>query len=117
MGYQNVNDLLNIKESDIEILETRITPYADTTEYFNAVDADYNAGKVIPISAMEYKNMVMMEYFLQQIFASGIDKWVNYIPAKSEAIKSYQMTWNIANKTVDKMQNKKEEKSKIILAK
>jgi hypothetical protein len=117
MSYQDVNDLLNIKESDLEILETRITPYADSTAYFNAVDADYNAGKVIPISAMEYKNMVMMEYFLQQIFASGIDKWVNYIPAKSEAIKSYQMTWNIANKTVDKMQNKKEEKSKIILAK
>ena len=60
--------------------------------------------------------MVMMEYFIQQIFASGVDKWVNYIPAKTEAMKTYQMTWNIANKTVDKMKNKKEE-SKIILAK
>ena len=116
MNYQNVNDLLNIKESDIEVLESRITPYADHTEYFKKVDEDYNAGKVIPISAMEYKNMVMMEYFLQHIFASGIEKWVNYIPAKSEAIKSYQMTWNIANKTVDKLQNKKEDK-KIILTK
>ena len=116
MSYQDVNDLLNIKESDLEILETRITPYADSTAYFNAVDADYNAGKVIPISAMEYNNMVMMEYFLQHIFASGIEKWVNYVPAKSEAIKSYQMTWNIANKTVDKRQNKKEDK-KIILTK
>lgn len=116
MSYQDVNDLLNIKESDLEILETRITPYADSTAYFNAVDADYNAGKIIPISAMEYKNMVLMEYFLQQIFASGVDKWVNYVPAKSEAMKTYQMTWNIANKTVDKMKNKKEE-SKIILTK
>lgn len=116
MNYQNVNDLLNIKESDIEVLESRITPYADYTEYFKKVDEDYNAGKVIPISAMEYKNMVMMEYFLQHIFASGIEKWVNYVPAKSEAIKSYQMTWNIANKTVDKLQNKKEDK-KIILTK
>ena len=89
MSYQNVNELLNIKETDLEILETRITPYADATAYFNAVDADYNAGKVIPISAMEYKNMVLMEYFIQQIFASGIDKWVNYIPAKSEAMKHH----------------------------
>ena len=59
------------------------------------------------------KNMVLMEYFIQQIFASGIEKWVNYVPAKTEAMKTYQMTWNIANKTVDKMKNKKEE-SKII---
>lgn len=117
MSYQNVNELLNIKESDMEILESRITPYADHTEYFKKVDEDYNNGKVIPISAMEYKNMVMIEYFLQQIFASGVDKWVNYIPAKTEAMKTYEMTWNIANKTVDKMHNKKEEKSKIILAK
>lgn len=116
MSYQNVNELLNIKESDLEILESRITPYADSTEYFKAVDDDYNAGKVIPISAMEYKNMVLLEYFIQQIFSSGIEKWVNYIPAKSEAMKSYEMTWNIANKTVDKMQNKKEE-SKIIVVK
>ena len=117
MNYQNVNELLNIKESDVQILESRITPYADTTEYFKKVDEDYNNGKVIPISAMEYKNMVMMEYFIQQIFASGIEKWVNYVPAKTEAMKAYQMTWNIANKTVDKLQNKKEEKSKIVLVK
>ena len=37
MSYQDVNDLLNIKENDLEILETRITPYADSTAYFNAV--------------------------------------------------------------------------------
>lgn len=116
MGYQDVNELLNIKDSDLEVLECKITPYADQTEYFKQVDDDYSKGKVIPISAMEYKNMVLMEYFLQQIFASGVEKWVNYVPAKTEAMKTYQMTWNIANKTVDKMKNKKEE-SKIILAK
>ena len=113
MSYQDVNELLNIKDSDLEVLENRITPHADHTEYFKKVDEDYNNGKVIPISAMEYKNMVLMEYFIQQIFASGIEKWVNYVPAKTEAMKTYQMTWNIANKTVDKMKNKKEE-SKII---
>ena len=71
---------------------------------------------ILRLILMQYKNMVLMEYFLQQIFASGVDKWVNYVPAKSEAMKTYQMTWNIANKTVDKMKNKKEE-SKIILTK
>lgn len=116
MSYQDVNELLNIKETDLEVLESKITPYASHDEYFKAVDADYNEGKVIPISAMEYKNMVLMEYFIQQIFASGIEKWVNYVPAKTEAMKTYEMTWNIANKTVDKMKNKKEE-SKIILSK
>ena len=110
MSYQNVNEFLNIKETDLEVLECKITPYADQTEYFKKVDEDYNSGKVIPISAMEYKNMVLMEYFLQQIFASGIEGWVNYVPAKNEAMKTYEMTWNIANKTVDKLQNKKEKK-------
>lgn len=116
MNYKNVNELLNIKEKDLEVLEKTITPYADINDYYKEVDNDYNAGKVITISAMEYKHMVLMEYFLQQIFSSGLEKWINYIPSKKEAMKTYQMTWNIANKTVDKINSKKEE-NKIVLPK
>lgn len=111
MSYQDVSDLLNIKETDLEVLESKITPYASHDEYFKAVDADYNEGKVIPISAMEYKGLVLMEYFLQQILSSGLEKWVNYVPAKMEAMKNYQMTWNVANKTVSKLQKRKAEKN------
>lgn len=114
--YQNISELLNIKDDDISILETQITPDSDSTEYYQHVNADYDAGKVITISAMEYKNFVLLDYFVKQILSSSIDKWINYDASKKEAIRAYKMTWNIANNTIDKLNNKTED-SKIVKVK
>ena len=113
---QNISELLNIREEDLSILETQITPNADGTEYYQKVNEDYDSGKVITISAMEYKNFVLLDYFVKQILSSNIDKWINYDSSKKEAIRAYRMTWNIANNTIDKLNNKNEE-SKIVKVK
>lgn len=117
--YQNISDLLNIKSEDLKILETQITPNADSTEYYQRVNEDYDNGKVISISAMEYKNFVLLDYFVKQILSSHVDKWVNYESSKREALKAYEMTWNIANNTIDKLNNKSDSKktSKIVKVK
>jgi hypothetical protein len=56
---------LNIKDTDLDILEKNLTSdRMKNDDYENLVTADYQTGKMLAISAAEYKNMILAEYFI-----------------------------------------------------
>lgn len=114
----DIHTLLNIQEDDLEILTKNLTPDSDTSEYYKRVEDDYANGKIMQISAMEYKNLVLMEYFVKGLMAGHIDRWIPYKNTLLAAIKQYEMTMNIADKTakkyVDKVNNLEQEQPLVV---
>lgn len=99
---QDVNDLYNIKDSDIEILEKNFIN-DDNVKYYEAVENDYANSKTIPISAMEYKNMIMMEFFIKRLIQSGAVKgWNRWKACIEESKDSYVRVFSLAKKMLSK---------------
>ena len=113
----DIHTLLNVQEDDLDVLVANLTPDAKTDEYYKRVEEDYANGKIMQISAMEYKNLVLMEYFVKGLLAGHIDRWIPYKNTLLAAIKQYEMTMNIASKTaqkyVDKLANPNKEETVI----
>lgn len=102
----DIHTLLNVQEDDLDVLVANLTPDAKTDEYYKRVEEDYANGKIMQISAMEYKNLVLMEYFVKGLLAGHIDRWIPYKNTLLAAIKQYEMTMNIASKTAQKYVDK-----------
>ena len=106
---------LNIKDTDVDILDKNLTAdRMNNEDYENLVTADYQTGKMLAISAAEYKNMILAEYFINELFKHQISLWSPFEECKELAIKQYSMTLNIADRVVNK--TVKKEPSKIQVA-
>ena len=98
---------LNIKDTDLDILEKNLTSdRMKNEEYDNLVTADYQTGKMLAISAAEYKNMILAEYFINELFKHQVSLWSPFEECKDLAIKQYSMTLNIADRVVNKTAKK-----------
>ena len=98
---------LNIKDTDLDILEKNLTSdKMKNEEYDNLVTADYQTGKMLAISAAEYKNMILAEYFINELFKHQVSLWSPFEECKDLAIKQYSMTLNIADRVVNKTAKK-----------
>ena len=105
MKYQDVDYVFNIKEEDLSILEKNFTSPDTNIPYYNYVENDYDGKRMIPISAMEYKNMLLMEFFIKNLIRSGATKkWRLYQKNLDDAIESYRRTFNLAIREVSKLQ-------------
>ncbi len=94
---------LNIKDTDLDILEKNLTSdRMKNDDYENLVTADYQTGKMLAISAAEYKNMILAEYFINELFKHQVSLWSPFEECKELAIKQYSMTLNIADRVVNK---------------
>lgn len=94
---------LNIKDTDLDILEKNLTSdRMKNDEYENLVTADYQTGKMLAISAAEYKNMILAEYFINELFKHQVSLWSPFEECKELALKQYSMTLNIADRVVNK---------------
>lgn len=97
---------LNIKDTDLDILTKNLTgTRMNNTEYEDMVTADYQAGKMLAVSAAEYKNMILAEYFINELFKHQISLWSAFSDCKELALKQYSMTLNIADRVVNKTTN------------
>lgn len=106
--YQDVDYVFNIKDEDLSILEKNFTSPDTNVQYYNYVENDYDGKRMIPISAMEYKNMMLMEFFIKNLIRSGaVSKWKYYRKNLDDAIDSYKKTFKIATKEVEKLQTYK----------
>ena len=102
----DIHTLLNVQEDDLDILVANLTPDAKTDDYYKRVEEDYANNRIMQISAMEYKNLVLMEYFVKGLMVGHIDRWIPYKNTLLAAIKQYEMTMNIASKTAQKYMDK-----------
>lgn len=104
--YISLDKLMNFKDSDIEVLKTNLTSNPDYDSYYTAMENDSDNGFVIPITAMEYKNLVLLENFIKNAMNCGLEKWEYYSKCVEAAEKAYNITWNVATKEVDKLNGK-----------
>ena len=102
-------------ENELEVLAKNLTKeYGSNAEYETAVDMQRNDKKVVVIPEIEWKNSILQNYFLAYLFNLGLEFFPEYEKAKESALKAYEMTFNIANRTKDKLEKKSEEQSKIL---
>jgi len=98
---------LNIKDTDLDILEKNLSAdRMDNQDYENLVTDDYQNRKMLAISAAEYKNMILAEYFINELFKHQVSLWSPFEECKDLAIKQYSMTLNIADRVVNKTAKK-----------
>lgn len=102
-------------ENEIEVLTKNLTKeYASNSDYETEADLQRNDKRLVSIPEIEWKNSVLQGYFLAYLFNLGLEFFPEYDKAKESAIKAYEMTFNIANRTKDKLEKKSKEKSQIV---
>ena len=102
-------------ENEIEVLAKNLTKeYASNSDYETEADLQRNDKRLVSIPEIEWKNSVLQGYFLAYLLNLGLEFFPEYDKAKESAIKAYEMTFNIANRTKDKLEKKSKEKSKIV---
>ena len=101
--------------TDIEMLSKNLTKEIGTNEdYETRVDLDRQNGRLVAIPEIEYRNSILLNYFVNYLFNLGLSFFPEYEKAKDSAIKAYEMTFNIAERTKDKLEKKSEEKPSLI---
>lgn len=113
----DVRAMLNVKEEDMDILKGLLKPGKDRNEFFQMVDADTNEGKVVTISAAEYKSFVFLDFFVQAVVNNRIDRWIPYNNCVEYAERMYNMMLNISERSVKRIEKKLsgEEESSILV--
>lgn len=113
----DVRVMLNVKEEDMDILKGLLKPGKDRNEFFQMVDADTNEGKVVTISAAEYKSFVFLDFFVQAVVNNRIDRWIPYNNCVEYAERMYNMMLNISERSVKRIEKKLsgEEESSILV--
>ena len=102
-------------ENELEMLSKNLTKeYAANSDYETEADLQRKDSRVVAIPEIEWKNSILQGYFLAYLFNLGLEFFPEYEKAKESALKAYEMTFNIANRTKDKLEKKSEEKSQII---
>ena len=102
-------------KNELEMLSKNLTKeYAANSDYETEADLQRKDSRVVAIPEIEWKNSILQGYFLAYLFNLGLEFFPEYEKAKKSALKAYEMTFNIANRTKDKLEKKSEEKSKII---
>ena len=102
-------------ENELQVLTKNLTKeYGSNTEYETEIDVQRNDNKVVVIPEIEWKNSILQNYFLAYLFNLGLEFFPEYEKAKENAVKAYEMTFNIASRTKDKLEKKSKEKSKIV---
>lgn len=103
-------NILNPNEEEMKYLLKNLTSNRlDNDEYETNITKDYQSGRMIAISATEYKNMIITEYFVNEFFKNGGSLWQPYSNCLELAKKQYEMTMNIANRVKDKIKMPKKE--------
>lgn len=113
----DVRAMLNVKEEDMDVLKGLLKPGKDRNEFFQMVDADTNEGKVVTISAAEYKSFVFLDFFVQAVVNNRIDRWIPYNNCVEYAERMYNMLLNISERSVKRIEKKLsgEEESSILV--
>lgn len=102
-------------ENELEMLSKNLTKdYASNSEYETEADIQRNDHRLVSIPEIEWKNNILQGYFLAYLFELGLEFFPEIERARQSAMKAYEMTFNIANRTKDKLEKKSEEKSRII---
>lgn len=100
---------------ELELLGKNLTKDIGSNEvYETRVDLDRQEGKLVGIPEIEYKNSILLNYFVNYLFNLGLEFFPEYENAKANALKAYEMTFSIAARTKDKLEKKSEEKPSLI---
>lgn len=113
----DVRAMLNVKEGDMDVLKDLLKPGNNRQMFFQMVDSDSNEGKVVTISAAEYKSFVFLDFFVQAVVNNRIDRWIPYNNCIEYAERMYNMMLNISERSVKRIEKKLsgEEESSILV--
>lgn len=101
--------------TELEMLEKNLTTEcASNEEYESLLDKQRADRKMVAVPEIEWKNSILLSYFVTYLFNLGLAFFPEYSKAKESALKAYEMTFNIAERTKDKLEKKSEETSPII---
>lgn len=101
--------------TDLEMLSKNLTKeIASNGDYETRVDLDRQNGRLVGIPEIEYRNSILLNYFVNYLFNLGLEFFPEYENAKASALKAYEMTFSIAERTKDKLEKKSEEKPSLI---
>lgn len=102
----DVRAMLNVKEGDMDVLKDLLKPGNNRQMFFQMVDSDSNEGKVVTISAAEYKSFVFLDFFVQAVVNNRIDRWIPYNNCIEYAERMYNMMLNISERSVKRIEKK-----------
>ena len=104
-----------MEKTEIEMLEKNLTKECGSNEeYESLVDKQRADGRLVAVPEIEWKNGILLTYFVNYLFNLGLAFFPEYEKAKESALKAYEMTFNIAERTKDKLEKKSEPTSPII---
>ncbi len=104
-----------MKNDELKMLSKNLTKeYESNSDYETKADLQRKEGPFVTIPEVEWKNSILQGYFLAYLFNLGLEFFPEYEKAKESAIKAYEMTFNIAERTKSKLEKKSEEKSKLV---
>ena len=96
-----------MEKTEIEMLEKNLTKDCGSNEdYESLVDKQRADGRLVAVPEIEWKNGILLTYFVNYLFNLGLAFFPEY--------EAYEMTFNIAERTKDKHEKKSEPTTPII---